>query len=141
MKNNLNRFKGKTVKIKVKDSVKNGKNVYKNIKGHANEINTVLTDMKTGLKKIDVAMNVIYPGKVNKEYKMTRGHRHNADEVYIFLSGNGKLFINKKSFKAKKGDLFTVPRNSWHRAVNTGRSKLVFLTIFGKHGQNHLKKY
>ena len=141
MKTSINRFKGRTVKMRVKDSVRDGKNIYKNIKGHGNEINTVLTDLKSDLKKLDITMNVLYPGKVNREFKMTRGHKHNAEEVYIFLEGTGQIMINKKSFKVKNGDLITVPLNSWHRVINKGKRKLVFLTIFGKHGQSHLKSY
>ena len=144
MKNNLKRFKGKKVTMKVKDSIKKGKNIYKNIKGHQNEINTVLIDIparKSGLKKLMVTMNTVYPGKVNKENKMTRGHKHNAEEVYIFLKGSGKIFLNKKRISIKKDDLITVPVNTWHRVVNTGRTKLIFLTVFQKHGHSHLKSY
>ena len=72
---------------------------------------------------------------------MTRGHKHNAEEVYVFLGGTGQIIVGKKRFSVKKGDLVTVPLNSWHRVINRGRSKLVFLTVFGKHGQSHLKSY
>lgn len=142
MKTSIKKFKGKKAILRVKDSVKGGKNVYKNIKGHGNDVNTVLTDLsKSGLKKLTVTMNVLYPGKVNKEFKMTRGHKHNAEEVYVFLGGTGQIIVGKKRFSVKKGDLVTVPLNSWHRVINKGRSKLVFLTVFGKHGQSHLKSY
>lgn len=144
MKINIKNFKGKTLKLKVKDAVKNGKNIYKNIKGHENEINEVMIDLpsrKTGLKKFLVAMNFLYPGKVNKEFKMTRGHKHNADEVYLVLKGKGRIIIGNKRINIKRGDLITIPANKYHRTVNTGRTKLVFLTIFGKHRQSHLKSY
>lgn len=144
MKTNLKKFKGKKVKMKVKDSIKDGKNVYKNTKGVANEVNTVLIDLpskKSGLKKLMVTMNTVYPGRVGKEFKMTRGHKHNAEEVYVFLEGSGKILVGKKRYSVKKDDLVTVPVNTWHRVVNTGRKKLVFLTIFQKHGQSHLKSY
>ena len=140
MKTNLKRFKGKKVTMKVNDAVKEGKSIYKS-KSRQNEINTVLTDLKSGLKKLMITMNVVYPGKVGPEFKMTRGHKHNAEEVYIFLEGSGKILIGKKRYSVKKDDLVTVPVNTWHRVVNTGRKKLVFLTVFEKHGQSHLKKY
>lgn len=144
MKFNLNKFKGKTLKMKVKDAVKKGKNIYKNIKGHENEINEVLIDLpfkKTGLKNLVVCMNYLYPGKVNSEFKMTRGHEHKSDEIYIFLKGKGYLIVDKKKINVKKGDIITVPINKYHRAVNTGKDKLVFLTILGKHKHSHLKTY
>ena len=73
MKFNLNKFKGKNLKLKVKDAVKNGKKIYKNIKGCENDINLFLIDLpikKTGLKRLMVCMNYIYPKKVNSEFKM-----------------------------------------------------------------------
>jgi len=144
MKTNLKRFKGKTVRMKVRDATKNGKSIYKNIKGCEDKINEILIDLpskKSGLKKLMITMNIIPAGKVNKQFKMTRGHKHKTDEVYIFLKGSGDILVGKKKFKVKKGDLVTVPANSWHRVVNKGRNDFVFLSIFGKHGKSHLKKY
>ncbi|MFH0929527.1 MAG: cupin domain-containing protein [Candidatus Aenigmatarchaeota archaeon] len=144
MKTNLNRFKGKKVTMKVREAVKDGKNIYKDIRGCGNQINEILVDVpskESGLKKLMITLNTIPSGKVNKEFRMTRGHKHNAEEVYIFLKGSGKILIDKKRFSVKKDDLITVPFNSWHRVVNKGRNNLVFLTIFQKHGQSHLKSY
>jgi oxalate decarboxylase/phosphoglucose isomerase-like protein (cupin superfamily) len=143
MKTNLKRFKGNTLKLKVKDAKKNGKSIYKNIRGHGNEINYILTDLpskKTGFKKLIVSLVRLYPGKVNKEYKMSRGHKHNAEEVYIFLEGTGQIIIEKKRMKVKKGDIVTIPKNKFHRTINTGRKNLVYLNVFEKHGSSHLKK-
>lgn len=141
MKTSLKRFKGKTVRMSVKDAVKDGENVYKNIRGCENQINEILTDLKSDLKRLNVTMNAIPSGNVNGEFRMTRGHMHNADEVYLFLEGSGKILVGKKMYSVKKDDLVTVPVNTWHRVVNTGRKKLVFLTVFQKHGQSHLKSY
>jgi mannose-6-phosphate isomerase-like protein (cupin superfamily) len=143
MKVNIKNFKGKTLKLKVKDAIKNGKTIYKNIKGHENEINEILIDLpvkRTGLKKLMVCMNFLYPGKVNSQYKMTRGHKHNADEVYLILEGRGRIVVSNKKVNVKRGDIITIPANKYHRTVNTGRAKLVFLTIFEKHRHSHLKK-
>jgi len=144
MKLNINKFKGKILKMKVKDAIKKGKNIYKNIKGHENEINEALIDLspkRTGLKKLIICMNYLYPGKVNSEFKMTRGHKHKTDEVYIFLKGKGYLIVGSKKFNVKSGDLVTVSANKYHRAINTGRGKLIFLTILEKHKHSHLEKY
>jgi glucose-6-phosphate isomerase len=86
-------------------------------------------------------MNTLYPGKVNSEFKMTRGHLHNAEEVYLVLKGKGKMIIDNKEIQIKKDDLITIPKNVWHRSINTGKEKLVFLTVFRKHKGSHLKKY
>jgi len=142
MKFSINKLKGKKRIIKVKDAIVKGKVVYKNIKGHENEINEVLDDFSnTGLRDIISCMNTLYPGKVNSEFKMTRGHSHDAEEVYLVLSGKGYILINKKKVPIKKDDLITIPKNVWHRTVNTGKEKLVFLTIFQRHEGSHLKSY
>jgi oxalate decarboxylase/phosphoglucose isomerase-like protein (cupin superfamily) len=142
MKLNVNKFYGSTRILKVKDATINGKSVYKNIKGHENEINEVLTDSPTsGLVDIIVCMNILYPGKVNSEFKMTRGHSHNAEEVYVVLKGRGYFMVGKKKTAIKNGDLITIPKNVWHRTVNTGKEKLFFLTVFQKHSKSHLKGY
>ena len=144
MKFNINRFKGNVTIFKVKDAIKEGKNIYKNIKGHENEVNEILIDIpdkKTGFKDHIVCMNILYPGKVNSEFKMTRGHFHNVEEVYIVLKGKGNFILKNKKFSIKKGDLITIPKNVWHRTVNIGKEKLMFLTIFEKHEGSHLKSY
>jgi len=144
MKFNINKFQGKKTLFKVKDMIKDGKNIYKNIKGHENEINDILIDLpdeKTGFQEHVVCMNTLYPGKVNGEFKMMRGHSHNVEEVYILLKGKGYIILDGKKVPVKKGDLITIPKNVWHRTVNTGKEKLVFLTIFEKHEDSHLKSY
>ena len=142
MKINIHDFKGKKVIMKVKDAIKEGKNIYKNIKGHENDINEVLADLpSTGLKDTIVCMNILYQGKVNGEFKMTRGHKHDVDEVYLVLKGKGYIILGKKIIKIKEGDLITIPDNMYHRTVNTCKEKLVFLTIFEKHEASHLKSY
>jgi oxalate decarboxylase/phosphoglucose isomerase-like protein (cupin superfamily) len=144
MKFNINKFSGKKTVMKVKDAIKEGKNIYKDTKGHENEINEVLIDLpdeKTGFQDHIVCMNTLYPGKVNGEFKMMRGHSHNVEEVYIMISGRGYMIMDKEKLPLKKGDLITIPKNAWHRTVNTGKEKLVFLTIFQKHEGSHLKSY
>lgn len=144
MKFSINRFKGKTITFKVKDMIKDGRNIYKNIKGHENEMNDVLTDLpdeKTGFEEHTVCMNVLYPGKVNGEFKMMRGHSHDVEEVYMVLSGKGFIMLDNEKVPVKKGDLVTIPKNVWHRTINTGKEKLVFLTVFEKHEASHLKGY
>jgi len=143
MKFNLKKFKGGTLRLKVKNAVKEGKNIYKNTKGHENEINDILIDLpdeKTGFREHVVCMNTLYPGKVNGEFRMTRGHSHDAEEVYLILRGKGYVIFDNKKINVKKDDLLTVPENTWHRTVNTGKEKLVFLTIFEKSEHQHLKK-
>lgn len=94
-----------------------------------------LTTKITGFKRMVFNMNIIQPGKVSNQFKMTTGHSHkNQDEFYFFISGCGRMILRlgKKqySFSVKPHDLITVPRGYWHRVINTGKKKLVFIDVF-----------
>lgn len=126
-------------KIKTVGQMKIGnKNIYKNIRGHENEINYKIYDMprkKSGLSDLIVSITKISSGKINGEHRMTTGHSHRvADEVYHFLSGSGSMIVGRKKVKVKKGITVTVPKKNWHRVINTGKNELIFLTIFESSG-------
>jgi glucose-6-phosphate isomerase len=128
---------GKKFEKRVKDMLLNGKNIYASIKGHENEINYELYDLplkKTGFENLVVSLTILYPGKVGKEFKMTTGHKHDKEEVYFFLDGNGLLLLDKKKFKVRKNCIALVKKNVWHRVINTGKKKLIFLSVFEKYG-------
>jgi len=140
MKINIRKFPkaSKVIKKKVGNMISKGKNIYKNPKGHKNEINYEVYDLlskKTGLRKLVISMTVLYTGKVGSEFKMTTGHSHKQEEVYFFLEGNGQIILNRKKLKVRKNYLITVPKKVWHRVINTGKKKLVFLSIFQKYGK------
>ena len=82
-------------------------------------------------------LTVIEPGAVNGEFYMTMGHKHvkPTREIYILLSGNGKLLIQGKKSKVydlKKDKVFILPKSEGHRLINTGNTKLEVLTIYSK---------
>ncbi len=82
-------------------------------------------------------LTVIESGTINKEYFMTKGHRHKRgrEEIYILLEGKGKLFLqNRKSkiINMKKNKFYLVPKGYGHRLINTGNTKLKVLTIYSK---------
>lgn len=140
IKTDLNALKriAKHKRKKVKDMLVDGKSIFKRIKGCENQVNYDLYDMVpeiTGFKDLILNMNVIQPGKVGSEHKMTTGHSHpDQDEYYFFVKGRGKavLKFGKKQyvFNVKQHDLLTVPRGYWHRLINIGKSEFVFIDIF-----------
>lgn len=66
--------------------------------------------------------------------KSTTGHFHEeADEVYVFIEGNGKIEINGKISIVKSGDIFLVPANDFHKVHNKSEKILSFWTIFEKY--------
>lgn len=76
----------------------------------------------------------IYPGKVGKEYFMTKGHFHaqiDRAEYYWGLEGEGMLIFmdEKRNIRAERmfpGSLHYIPGGIAHRVANTGSSILSF---------------
>jgi glucose-6-phosphate isomerase len=81
---------------------------------------------------------VMYPGKVGREFFMTKGHIHvwrEAAEIYYFVKGKGVLLSETADGKVLKqevqsGDIAYVPGGWAHRTVNTGDENLVFLAVY-----------
>lgn len=80
---------------------------------------------------------VIHPGKVGAEYYMTKGHFHakrDTGEVYLGLSGNGKLLMEAdgkfSSLDMAPNIIAYVPPYWAHRTVNTGDEPFVFLAVY-----------
>lgn len=52
------------------------------------------------------------------------------DLTFMVRSGAGDVFVNDRRYAAKPGDVFHIPRNTPHYAVNTGPTPLVAVLIF-----------
>ncbi len=82
--------------------------------------------------------SITYPGKVGKEYYMTKGHFHevlNTAEVYYTLSGEGFMLMEtpEGEWKAEhlcKGKAVYVPPRWAHRSINIGELPLVTFFVF-----------
>jgi len=82
--------------------------------------------------------SIVYPGKVGKEYFMTKGHFHakiNLGEVYYCLSGDGMLVMetpdgDTEIVRLKPGVSVFVPGRWAHRSVNIGNAPLVTFYVF-----------
>lgn len=116
--------------------VKDLKGYYKDTSGFEDEINYevyFLHPEKTRLLKTFVGMTVLHPGKVNEEWKMTRGHFHETEEIYVFVKGSGRMIIKKDGeyheYRVKEGDMVIVPSGFWHRVINDGKEELIFYTL------------
>ncbi len=89
------------------------------------------------LGNFESGLTVIEPGAINKEFFMTKGHRHKkpTKELYFLIKGKGKLLIEDKKikiFNLKKNKLYVVSGTSGHRLINSGNKKLEVLTIYSK---------
>ncbi len=53
----------------------------------------------------------------------------NQSEVYVFLEGEGTIFIEDEKRKIKKGDVVLVPKGANQHVENQGNKLLEFLCI------------
>ena len=82
--------------------------------------------------------SITYPGKVGKEYYMTKGHFHTileTAEVYYTLSGEGYMLTENPEgdvelHKLTPGKAVYVPQRYAHRSINTGAVPLVTFYAF-----------
>jgi glucose-6-phosphate isomerase len=90
--------------------------------------------------------SITYPGKVGREFYMTKGHFHTileTAEVYFCLSGEGgMLFENPEGDvryeELRPGVAVYVPQRYAHRSVNTGSEPLVtFFAFRGDAGHDY----
>ncbi|GBE20574.1 glucose-6-phosphate isomerase [archaeon BMS3Abin17] len=113
----------------MKDRFKNTKGV----RGNPLLYTVYINDFRT----YETGLTVIEPGTINKEFYMTKGHRHKkpSREIYIPLSGKGKLLLQgakAKLISMKKGEVYIIPKNQGHRLINTGNKRFEILTIYSK---------
>lgn len=82
--------------------------------------------------------SICYPGKVGREYYMTKGHFHtilDTAEVYYTLSGEGCMLTESPEgdvvlHTLAPGKALYVPKRYAHRSINTGSVPLVTFFVF-----------
>jgi len=90
--------------------------------------------------------SITYPGKVGKEYFMTKGHFHtimDTAETYLCLSGHGVMLLENPEGdwsvqELTPGIAAYVPPRYAHRSVNVGDTPFVtFFTFRGDAGHDY----
>jgi|Deesub1362B_J571_1020462.scaffolds.fasta_scaffold06111_2 UTP--glucose-1-phosphate uridylyltransferase len=80
------------------------------------------------MEDLVLSLTKLFPGKA------TSGHYHeDSEEVYYFLSGRGKIKLGEEVHEAQAGDIFTVPKDTFHQVINTGDDVLKFIAVFEKY--------
>lgn len=87
---------------------------------------------------IATSTTVLYPGRVGREFFMTKGHFHQVRdraEIYLGLAGAGLLLSATDDGRhdvqpIAPGSMTYVPGGWAHRSVNTGASPLVFFAAY-----------
>ncbi len=89
--------------------------------------------------QLTYGISKILPGKIGREYFMTKGHFHAwraAAEIYICLAGQGQIILENESdgrvqmLPLLPDSVVYVPGYTAHRTANTGASPLVFFGIY-----------
>lgn len=82
----------------------------------------------TTLKDLNLSLTELNPGKE------TGGHSHQeADEIYVFIEGNGSMEIGEEKIQINSGDVVAVPGGKFHKVFNEGDKILSFWSIFEKY--------
>jgi len=58
-------------------------------------------------------------------------HRHNCEEVYYILDGEGYVEVEGDRYPVKGGDAVYIKENKRHRVFNTGKDKLRYIVVAG----------
>jgi glucose-6-phosphate isomerase, archaeal len=80
------------------------------------------------------ASTTLFPGTVNGEFFMTRGHFHTKPthgELIVVASGHGILALcdhegNTENISLKPGTTYYIDGSQAHRTINTGEQPLIF---------------
>jgi len=107
-------------------------------------VTTGLEDESEG--GLSYGLGVVQPGRVGREYYLTKGHYHawrEAAEVYIGVSGAGGLVLENDEGAEQfvplgAGELVYVPGATAHRTVNTGDVPFSYVGIYpGQAGHDY----
>lgn len=89
--------------------------------------------------QLHYGLGVLSPGRIGREYYLTKGHLHShrpAAEVYVGLKGEGAMLLEDENtgesrlVKLGAGNVVYVPGFTAHRTMNTGSEPLVYLGIY-----------
>lgn len=92
-----------------------------------------------GAGDLHYGAGILMPGKIGKEYFMTKGHLHawrDAAEIYIGLTGEGVMLLEDEAtgesrmVPLKPHHAVYVPGSTAHRTMNTGSVPLTYLGIY-----------
>ncbi len=96
------------------------------------------TDNPDTVGQLRYSTTVIHPGKVGREYFMTKGHYHSqgeCSELYFGLLGEGYLLLQTpegqvSTLRMTPGTAAYVPPFWGHRTLNVGHENFVFFAVY-----------
>jgi len=93
----------------------------------------------TGDGDLHYGVGLIQPGRIGREYFMTKGHLHqwrDASELYIGLRGKGVMLLEDEAtgesrmLPLEPGMAVYVPGHTGHRTANVGDEPLSYIGVF-----------
>lgn len=87
---------------------------------------TVLGGAQTPGRSLTAGVAEVEPGAQDRTFV----HRHDPDELYFVLAGNGAVLVGDQEFTVGAGSTVFVPGGAWHSARNTGDDVLRILYVF-----------
>jgi glucose-6-phosphate isomerase, archaeal len=99
----------------------------------------VAVEPASGPGDLHYGLGLLNPGKVGREYFLTKGHLHRtreAAEVYIGQSGEGFMLLEDEATGASRlepfgaGRVVYVPGFTAHRTINTGTEPLTYFGVY-----------
>ena len=100
--------------------------------GSAMEVKKGVRDWKVIYPETGFPVKSLVLGVVEVEPKnSTPLHKHNCEEVYCILEGEGLLEIGDKRYNVMPGDAVYIKENMPHRIINTGNSVLKYVAVAG----------
>lgn len=83
-------------------------------------------------------MSVTLPGKIGREYYMTKGHYHRVREtaeIYLCVGGNGYMLMETEAGESRAIEMHAdaavyVPARWAHRSINTGSTPLISFCVY-----------
>jgi len=85
----------------------------------------LLVPENVGIKSFEMGILMLHPGQ-SWGYP---DHRHDDEEAYFVLDGNGLQVIDDKEFNIEKNMAIYIPPQSLHITTNTGNESLWVLYI------------
>ena len=94
-------------------------------------------EVAQGEGQLHYGLGVLMPGKVGREYYLTKGHFHAwrpAAEVYIGLRGHGLMLLeddaDSRVLPLHQDTVVYVPGHTAHRTINIGDKPLIYLGVY-----------
>ncbi|MGO9951072.1 MAG: cupin domain-containing protein [Dissulfurispiraceae bacterium] len=56
-------------------------------------------------------------------------HHHVPEQVYIIISGNGRIQVGSEIADVQTGDLLYIPSSMEHAVENAGSEKLIYISV------------